>query len=349
MNTSEKLAAEELKKAKAEAVKKLNSVGNTNRRGSFKSVKDFSRKDFQENKPYYIALLQIAPVVGAAHWFSAAKDVTEDGKKRFTARRNCTGNGVIVNDALVHGKCPDICPACYMAKYQAEYFDEHEELPKNVIPVDCYKGKPQGTQSLIYYYAVVGEPEEFWEVIKEHGKEISRKKAIKVKWWDEPCVLQIKPSISTKINEYLLKDEFGGDVTAYLWKFLKKDGTGFDKYEDCAPLIKDGSFVKTPEWIIEKRKAMISTLPTEKELIKPVSASEMADLLEIPDWESKKSGGTKKTAPTKEPAKEEERGSIDVGDDPSYDLGDPDSSGEVSDDTDLDLDLDLGSDEDLPF
>jgi hypothetical protein len=291
-------AREELKRAREDA-KKAGSYVTKHSGGNFvnKHIKDFSR-DFDPNKDYYVALLSIVPMVGAAHWFSAEEDAKEDGTK-YTIPRNCVANLFPDNSA---GSNPNVCPACYLAQLESDYLKENGKLPVNHIPVDIYKGKSNGPQLLIYYYSVIGEAKRIFKEID--GKEVETSR---IEWWKDedsgeiiPYVLQIKPSIHKIINDQLDNmDAFEGDVRAYLWKFNKKSTNDFEKYSRTGPLMQNNSLVPVPNHIIEKRKDYIALLPTADELLKPTPADEMAELLELDDWDKKSSSKTSVEAPAK--------------------------------------------------
>lgn len=320
-------AMRELKRGRDEAMKRNASlrskVGGGNNQRRF--VKDFSRKDFDENKDYYVALLNLVPMIGAAHWFSSENDVTDSGK-RYSAPRNCSAN---LNPDMSFGDNPEVCPACWLSKYQREYYAEHNVLPNVAVPVDVYENKPNMTQLLIYYYAMVGEPKEILVRDSTTGKE-SRK--IEVAWWDDPVVLLVKPSINNIIAEHLNnEEEYDGDIRAYLWRFRKKKGSGFDKYEETGPLMSKGALVPVPKEFVANRNDMLNKLPKATELLKPTSPDEMADLLGIPDWKEKKSSTPVDSVSVDEDV-DIDTGDIDI------DLGEDDS--EFSD-IELDDDISL--------
>lgn len=271
-------AKAELARAREEARKRTKNLRTKTSGGKRNPyVKDFSGKDFKEDTPYYIALLSLVPIVGACHWFSADEDVSDKGE-RFNAPRRCTAN---LRDDLSYGKNPDVCPACWLGMYEAEYYAQNNVMPEGYIPVDCYKGKPNGPQYLIYYYAMVAEG----ETVYERDADGNRKKTVELKWWDDPVALAVKPSINQIIDEHLNNlEENDGDVRTYLWQFKKKNSSGYDKYTETAPLTKGGKLVSVPKRIIENREKLLGILPSPEELLKPVSATEMADLLNLKDW-----------------------------------------------------------------
>jgi hypothetical protein len=251
-------------------------------------VKNFSGKDFESNKDYYVALLNIVPIIGATHWFSAADDVGDDGNKIIRSR-NCSANLLPDNS---FGSNVEVCPACYLAKQESEYYKEHNELPPSMIPVDVYKGKPNGPGLLIYYYAIIGVPK---EIVKEdaNGNETT---VTRIEWWKEegeedykPVVLQIKPSINNILAEQLDNmDAYEGDIRSYIWRFHKKATNDFEKYSKTGPLMQKGALVPVSEKILANRDKYIASLPSTTDLLSPTSAEEMAELLDIEDWGGKK-------------------------------------------------------------
>ena len=282
-NSAIEKAREELKAQREEAMRRNAVVGKRTKGKRTDCIKDIGR-DFEAGKDYYVALLSLVPMIGAAHWFHAKDDVKEDGTP-YTGQRNCSAN-LLVDDS--YGKNPVVCPACYLAGEVSEYYNQNGELPTGKIPIDLYQGKPNGPTLLIYYYAIVGEPKEVI-VEKADGTESKR---IRIEWWKNedtndytPIVLKVKPSVNTMFSQQLNNiDAFEGDIRAYLWKIHKAATNSFDKYAKCGPLLQKGSLAKVPDWVVERRDDFIATLPPASELLAPTPPFEMAELLEIKSW-----------------------------------------------------------------
>lgn len=287
-NSEIEKAREQLRAQREEAKRRNAGVAKRTKGKRTDCIKDIGR-DFDAGKDYYVALLSLVPMIGAAHWFSAADDVREDGS-RYTGQRNCSAN-LLADDS--YGKNPDVCPACYLAAQELEYFNEKGELPADKIPIDVFRGKPNGSQLVIYYYAIVGEPKEvIVEKSDDKGNVVGESKRVRIDWWKNedtndymPIVLQVKPSINTLFSAQLDNiDAFEGDIRAYLWKIHKSAANDFTKYAKTGPLLQKGELAKVPAWVLERRDAFIASLPTASELLAPTPPYEMAELLELTTW-----------------------------------------------------------------
>jgi len=336
--TEDQKIKEELKKAR-ELAKRRGKV--LEQKKSLSGTTKFPFKDvgkLEAGKDYYAVLFSPVPLIGAVHWFEVLGD---DGKLRLMPK-NCTAN---LRDDDSFGANPDVCPACWLARYEQEYFIEHQTMPKGCVPLDMYKDKYSGAQIAIYYYALIGEPYQIEKVLVSATGEETTRMEVRIKWEDEPTLLRIKPSINDIFLTHLNNvDEYGGDITAYLWKLHKRAENNADKYKDTAPVIQKGSLVPVPAAIKAKQAEYLKSLPTANEVFKPVPADEMAEALKIPEWSKMKAGKLKPTDDFINVGSEDDSTVFVVDDNDASDTENVELMG-VEDDLDLSIDTDMPFDE----